>query len=49
MAMPVGSMIKHFREEFEQHIERARERRLAEEATAFGAAELAAVPEAGAA
>jgi NADH-quinone oxidoreductase subunit F len=31
MAMPVGSMIKHFREEFEQHIERARQRRLAEE------------------
>jgi NADH-quinone oxidoreductase subunit F len=26
MAMPIGSMIKHFREEFEEHIERARER-----------------------
>jgi NADH-quinone oxidoreductase subunit F len=26
MAMPVGSMIKHFREEFEAHIEAARER-----------------------
>ncbi len=26
MAMPVGSMIKHFREEFEAHIELARER-----------------------
>jgi NADH-quinone oxidoreductase subunit F len=25
MAMPIGSMIKHFREEFEAHIERARE------------------------
>jgi NADH-quinone oxidoreductase subunit F len=26
MAMPISSMIKHFREEFEQHIEAARER-----------------------
>jgi NADH-quinone oxidoreductase subunit F len=26
MAMPISSMIKHFREEFEQHIETARER-----------------------
>jgi NADH-quinone oxidoreductase subunit F len=26
MAMPVGSMIKHFREEFEEYIEAARER-----------------------
>jgi NADH-quinone oxidoreductase subunit F len=26
MAMPIGSMIKHFREEFEEHMERARER-----------------------
>jgi NADH-quinone oxidoreductase subunit F len=26
MAMPIGSMIKHFREEFEAHIEEARER-----------------------
>jgi NADH-quinone oxidoreductase subunit F len=26
MAMPIGSMIKHFREEFEAHIESARER-----------------------
>jgi NADH-quinone oxidoreductase subunit F len=25
MAMPIGSMIKHFRSEFEEHIERARE------------------------
>jgi NADH-quinone oxidoreductase subunit F len=24
MAMPVGSMIKHFRSEFEQHMEQAR-------------------------
>jgi NADH-quinone oxidoreductase subunit F len=26
MAMPIGSMIVHFREEFEEHIEAARER-----------------------
>ena len=26
MAMPIGSMIQHFRPEFEQHIEQARER-----------------------
>ena len=26
MAMPIGSMIKHFRSEFEEHIEAARER-----------------------
>ena len=26
MAMPIASMIKHFREEFEAHIEAARER-----------------------
>ena len=26
MAMPIGSMIKHFREEFEAYIEAARER-----------------------
>jgi NADH-quinone oxidoreductase subunit F len=32
MAMPVGSMIKHFREEFETYIEAARER------NGFGAA-----------
>jgi NADH-quinone oxidoreductase subunit F len=25
MAMPIGAMIKHFRGEFEEHIERARE------------------------
>jgi NADH-quinone oxidoreductase subunit F len=24
MAMPIASMLKHFREEFEEHIERAR-------------------------
>ena len=32
MAMPVGSMIKHFRAEFEQHIERAALRLTADEA-----------------
>jgi NADH-quinone oxidoreductase subunit F len=47
MAMPVGSMIKHFREEFEHHIEAARARRELEEIEAFGAAELAAAGEAG--
>jgi NADH-quinone oxidoreductase subunit F len=47
MAMPVGSMIKHFREEFEEHIESARRRRALEQASAFGAGELAAVAEAG--
>jgi NADH-quinone oxidoreductase subunit F len=26
MAMPIGSMIKHFREEFEEHMEQARMR-----------------------
>jgi NADH-quinone oxidoreductase subunit F len=43
MAMPIGSMIKHFRPEFERHIEQARER--ADRAAAvgeFSAAELAA-------
>jgi NADH-quinone oxidoreductase subunit F len=49
MAMPIGSMIKHFREEFEQHISEARERRQLEEAAAFSAGELAAAVEAGAA
>jgi NADH-quinone oxidoreductase subunit F len=29
MAMPIGSMVKHFREEFEAHIDRAREREAA--------------------
>jgi NADH-quinone oxidoreductase subunit F len=47
MAMPIGSMIKYFKEEFEQHIEQARIAREREEMAAFGAAELAAVPEAG--
>jgi hypothetical protein len=45
--MPIGSMIKHFRDEFEQHIEQARIASEREEATAFGAAELAASAGAG--
>ena len=49
MAMPVGSMIQHFREEFEEHIEAARTRQQREELGAFGAGELAATAEAGAA
>jgi NADH-quinone oxidoreductase subunit F len=47
MAMPVGSMIKHFREEFEQHIEDARRVKEREQLLAFGAHELAAAAEAG--
>jgi NADH-quinone oxidoreductase subunit F len=46
MAMPVASMLKRFRPEFERHMEEARDRADRE---AFGAAELAAVEEAGAA
>ena len=49
MAMPVASMLEHFREEFEQHMEAARERRDLEEVHAFGAQELGSVPQAGAA
>jgi NADH-quinone oxidoreductase subunit F len=48
MAMPIGSMIVHFREEFEEHMEAARTRRDLEEMEALGAGELAAVQEAGA-
>jgi NADH-quinone oxidoreductase subunit F len=48
MAMPVASMLKHFRAEFEEHMEAARRRRHLEEMATFGAGELAAVPEAGA-
>jgi NADH-quinone oxidoreductase subunit F len=48
MAMPVGSLIRHFREEFESHIEAARRARQREEMVAMGAG-LASVPEAGAA
>jgi NADH-quinone oxidoreductase subunit F len=47
MAMPIGSMIKHFKEEFEQHIEQARVAREREEMAAFGAGELAAAQGAG--
>ena len=47
MAMPIGSMIKHFRDEFEEHIEEARRRAEREQLAAFGAHELAAAAEAG--
>jgi NADH-quinone oxidoreductase subunit F len=53
MAMPVGSMIEHFRDEFEEHIEQARVRRGLEETAALpseapvGAGELAAAGESG--
>ena len=46
MAMPIGAMIKHFREEFVQHMEAARHRRNLNE-VAYGAGELAASAEAG--
>ena len=42
-------MLKHFREEFEQHMEDARRRRDLEELPPLSAPELAAAPEAGAA
>ncbi len=41
MAMPVGSMVEKFRDEFESHIEQARARRDLEDMQALGAAELA--------
>jgi NADH-quinone oxidoreductase subunit F len=47
MAMPIGSMIKHFRDEFESHIERARAARDLEHLPPLGAGELAAAVEAG--
>jgi len=47
MAMPVGSMIRSFREEFEQHIEDARARHDLEQLPPLGAGELAAAVEAG--
>jgi NADH-quinone oxidoreductase subunit F len=47
MAMPVSSMLKHFREEFEQHMEEARRRRDLEELPALSAPELASVAEGG--
>jgi NADH-quinone oxidoreductase subunit F len=49
MAMPVKSMLEHFRPEFEAHMEAARERRDLEALEAHGAGELGAVAEAGAA
>jgi NADH-quinone oxidoreductase subunit F len=47
MAMPIGSMIRHFREEFEGHIEQARARNDLEEVEHVGADELASVAQAG--
>jgi len=48
MAMPIGSMIKHFRSEFEEHIERARAEKDREELVgAFSAGEHAADDRAG--
>jgi NADH-quinone oxidoreductase subunit F len=47
MAMPVQSMLKYFREEFEQHMEAARARRDLAELEHLGAPELASVAEAG--
>ena len=47
MAMPVGSMIEKFRDEFERHIEEARERNDAV-TVAVGSEDLAATPLAGA-
>jgi NADH-quinone oxidoreductase subunit F len=49
MAMPVASMLKHFRPEFERHMEAARERRDLTAMQAMGAEELGAVAGAGAA
>jgi NADH-quinone oxidoreductase subunit F len=49
MAMPVASMLKSFRPEFEQHMEDARARRDLEALQPLGAGELGAVREAGAA
>jgi NADH-quinone oxidoreductase subunit F len=47
MAMPVGSMLEHFRDEFEQHMENARARRDIASIEPAGAGELGAVQEAG--
>jgi NADH-quinone oxidoreductase subunit F len=47
MAMPIGSMVKHFRDEFEEHIARARARADRAEVEGLGADDLAAVAEAG--
>jgi NADH-quinone oxidoreductase subunit F len=48
MAMPVASMLKHFRSEFEEHMEEARRRRHLEDMPTFSAGELAASSGAGA-
>jgi NADH-quinone oxidoreductase subunit F len=47
MAMPVSSMLKHFRPEFERHMEEARARRDLEELKPQSGPELASVAEAG--
>jgi NADH-quinone oxidoreductase subunit F len=47
MAMPIASMIKYFRPEFEAHIEEARRVRDIEELETYGAADLASSPTAG--
>jgi len=47
MAMPIGSMIKHFREEFEEHIEAARAAADRDHVTGLGAGELASAQGAG--
>jgi NADH-quinone oxidoreductase subunit F len=47
MAMPIGSMIKHFRNEFEDHIDRARDEKDRELVQAFSAGDLAASAGAG--
>jgi NADH-quinone oxidoreductase subunit F len=47
MAMPVASMLQHFRPEFEAHMEAAREARDLAALAHLSAAEVAAVPEAG--
>src|SRR3954453_7988615 len=47
MAMPVSSMLKHFRSEFEMHMETARARRDLQELEPLSAPELASVEEAG--
>jgi NADH-quinone oxidoreductase subunit F len=47
MAMPIGSMIEKLRPEFEEHMERARTRRLELVPEVYSAAELAAAPHSG--
>jgi hypothetical protein len=48
MAMPVASMLKHFRPEFERHMDAARERRDLTAMQAMGAEELGAEEDVGA-